>query len=105
MKHASARICLGLVTAAAALAATLGATAADANFAAYRTHVNAICRSYTPRFKRLEADMAKAKRAGNLHRYAYDFGTISWHALNARRLHLGRLKRQVPRRATNIAVT
>ena len=76
MKHASARICLGLVTAAAALAATLGATAADANFAAYRTHVNAICRSYTPTFKRLEADMAKTKRAGNLQRYAYDFGTI-----------------------------
>ena len=50
MKHASARICLGLVTAAAALAATVGATAADANFAAYRTHVNAIWRSYTPRF-------------------------------------------------------
>ncbi len=76
MKPASARICLGLVIAAAAPVATLGATAADANFAAYRVHVNGICRSYTPKFKRLEADMAKAKRAGNLHRYAYDFGTI-----------------------------
>jgi hypothetical protein len=76
MKSASARICLGLVIAVTALVAALGAPAAEANFAAYRAHVNGICRSYTPRFKNLEADMAKAKRAGDLHRYAYDFGTI-----------------------------
>jgi hypothetical protein len=74
MKCARARICLGLISVALVTAA--GAEAADANFAAYRTHVNGICRSYTSRFKGLEADMAKAQRAGNSHRYAYDFGTI-----------------------------
>ena len=74
MNVARSRICLGL--ASVALVAATGAAAADANFTAYRAHVNGICRSYTPKFKSLEADMAKAQRAGNTHRYAYDFGTI-----------------------------
>jgi hypothetical protein len=64
---------LALVT---ALAAAAAATAAASNFAAYRAQVNGICRSYTPKFKKLEADMASAKRAGDVHRYAYDFGKI-----------------------------
>jgi hypothetical protein len=74
MKCARVRICLGVFS--VALVAAAGAEAADANFAAYRTHVNGICRSYTPKFKSLERDMAKAQRTGNSHRYAYDFGTI-----------------------------
>src|SRR5437660_8661674 len=74
MKPARARICLGLIS--VALVAAAGAAAADVNFAASKVHVNGICRSYTPKFKRLEADLAQAQRAGNTHRYAYDFGTI-----------------------------
>ena len=74
MKPARARICLGLIS--VALVAAAGAAAADVNFAAYKAHVNGICRSYTPKFKRLEADLAQAQRAGNSHRYTYDFGTI-----------------------------
>src|SRR5438876_9452263 len=74
MKQACARICLGLIS--VGLVAAAGAAAADANFAAYQAHVNGICRSYTPKFKRVEADLAKAQRAGNSHRYAYDFGVI-----------------------------
>lgn len=60
----------------AAAIATGTAAAADANFAAYRAHVNGICRSYTPKLKRLEADMTKAKRAGDPQRLASDFGAI-----------------------------
>ena len=74
MKATRARICLGLIS--ASLVGATGAAAADANFSAYRAHVNGICRSYTPKFKSLEADMAKAQHAGNAHRYAYDFGAI-----------------------------
>jgi NaMN:DMB phosphoribosyltransferase len=65
-----------LLAGVAALVAAVGAAAAAANFAAYRAQVNGICRSYTPKFKRLEADMVRAKRAGDARRYAYDFGTI-----------------------------
>lgn len=74
MEPARTRICLGVLS--AALVAATAATAADANFTAYRAHVNGICRSFTPKFKSLEADMSKARRAGNSRRYAYDFGTI-----------------------------
>jgi hypothetical protein len=35
--------------------------------------VNKICRSYTPRLQRLDADVAKAVRAGNGNRAATDF--------------------------------
>lgn len=61
------------VTAAALVAAT-AAVAAGSNAAAYRAQVNAICRSYTPLFRRLESEMATAKRAGDNRRYAYDVG-------------------------------
>ena len=66
-------IVLTLVT---ALVAAASATAAASTFAAYRAQVNGICRSYTPKFKKLAADMTSAKRAGDVQRYAYDFGTI-----------------------------
>jgi len=75
MSPVRARICV-VSAIAVTLVAAAGAAAADANFSAYRAHVNGICRSYTPRFKSLEADMAKAQRAGNSHRFAEDFGTI-----------------------------
>jgi hypothetical protein len=65
-----------VLTAVTALVVVASAAAAAATFAQYRAQVNGICRSYTPKFKKLEADMADAKRAGDVHRYAYDFGTI-----------------------------
>jgi hypothetical protein len=71
----STRVTLCLALAAAAVAAG-SAVAGDANFSAYRAHVNGICRSYTPKLKRLETDMASAKRTGDQHRLAYDFGAI-----------------------------
>jgi hypothetical protein len=52
------------------------ASGAQANAASYRAQVNALCRSYTPRFKQLEADMAAAKRAGDNARYGYDAGVV-----------------------------
>lgn len=61
---------------AAAFAAAVTATAAGSNAVAYRAQVNAICRSYTPRFHQLESDMTKAKSAGDVHRYAYDLGVV-----------------------------
>jgi hypothetical protein len=61
----------------AAVAVGLGTagpgTAGGTSFAQYRQHVNRICRSYTPRLKRLDADVARAVRAGNANRAAADF--------------------------------
>jgi hypothetical protein len=61
------------VTAAAASSA---ATAAATNVAQYRAKVNALCRSYTPKLKKVEADMSAAQRAGNAQRAAYDVGVL-----------------------------
>lgn len=61
---------------AVALAAATAALAGGSNAAAYRAQVNAICRSYTPAFTRLESDLGAAKRAGDMHRYAYDVGAM-----------------------------
>ena len=66
---------IGALLAIAALTA-LGATAAATGFSAYRSQVNAICRAFTPKLKRLESDMEAAQRKGDKHRYAYDFGAI-----------------------------
>lgn len=52
------------------------ASGAQTNAASYRAQVNALCRSYTPMFKQLEADMAAAKRAGDNNRYGYDAGVV-----------------------------
>jgi hypothetical protein len=46
------------------------------NAAAYRVQVNALCRFYTPKFKGVERDMARADKAGDVHRYAYDVGLL-----------------------------
>ena len=48
----------GLVLAAAAAAATPGP-------AAYRSQLNALCRSYTPALKKANADLVKAEKAKN----------------------------------------
>ncbi len=61
---------------AVAVVAATAALAGSSNAAAYRAQVNAICRSFTPTFTRLENDMAAAKRAGDTHRYAYDVGAL-----------------------------
>ena len=63
-----------VVTLSAALATK--ASALPANAAQYRAHVNAICRSYTPRLKRVEAAASSARAAGDAHRYAYDIGVL-----------------------------
>src|SRR5690242_18404499 len=52
------------------------AVAATANFAQYRTKVNAVCRSYTPRIKRLEATMTAAQKAGNNRKVAEELGVL-----------------------------
>src|ERR1700757_3564963 len=65
-----------VLVSAAPLVVAAAATASASNFTAYRAQVNGICRSYTPKFKKLEADMAPAKRTGDVHRYAYVFGKI-----------------------------
>jgi hypothetical protein len=52
------------------------AVAATANFAQYRTKVNALCRSYTPRIKRVEATMTAAQRAGNNRKVAEELGVL-----------------------------
>jgi hypothetical protein len=52
------------------------AVAATANFAQYRTKVNALCRTYTPRIKRVEATMTAAQKAGNNQKVAYELGVL-----------------------------
>jgi hypothetical protein len=59
----------------AALAAT-SAIGARTNFAQYRTKVNALCRSYTPRIKRIEATMTAAQKAGNNQKVAEELGVL-----------------------------
>jgi hypothetical protein len=71
------RMGLLLACVLAAVAVGLGTagpgSAGGATFAQYRQQVNKLCRSYTPRLKRLDADGARAVRAGNANRAAADF--------------------------------
>jgi hypothetical protein len=48
----------------------------SANAVAYRNHVNAICRSYTPGIRAAEAEMQTAQAAGEVHGYAYAVGVL-----------------------------
>jgi hypothetical protein len=61
----------------AAVAAGLGTpgpgSAGSTSFSQYRQQVNGICRSYTPRLKRIDGDIARAVRARNAARVASDF--------------------------------
>jgi hypothetical protein len=72
------RLLMGILALSIAVSVALvGAetsSATGSNAAGYRAQVNAICRSYTPKFRQLLSDMASAKRAGDNHRYAYDIG-------------------------------
>ena len=68
----AAGVCIATLSAAMSTAAS----ARPENAALYRAHVNAICRSYTPRLKRVEAAASSARAAGDAHRYAYDIGVL-----------------------------
>jgi hypothetical protein len=55
----------------------LGASDASASpgaAAAYRTRVNSICRTYTPKMKKVQADALRARRAGDTRRLAFAIG-------------------------------
>jgi hypothetical protein len=66
----------------AAVVALLCATAASAATPAqYRAHVNAICRTYTPKFKRLEAAMTAAQKANQPKAYGVALGELLVYAL------------------------
>jgi hypothetical protein len=65
---------------AAGIAASAAATSAAApafSAAQYRSQVNALCRSYTPKLKQVEVDMAHARSSGDSQRYAYDIGVLA----------------------------
>jgi len=62
-------VCLG----AGALGVATG-LASSGQAAAYRNHVNSLCRSYTPTLKKIQADATAAKKAGNHRRISYDLG-------------------------------
>src|SRR5436305_1287255 len=67
-------IALALITLSASIAAS--AATAGTPTTTYKAHVNAICRSYTPRLKAAAADMNRANAAGDKHRLAYDLGVL-----------------------------
>lgn len=52
------------------------AIAAPSNLTQYRSQVNALCRSYTPRMKRAEAAMLAAQKAGDAHKVAFQLGVL-----------------------------
>jgi len=62
-------VCLG----AGALGVADG-LASPGQAAAYRNHVNSLCRSYTPTLKKIEADALAAKKSRNHRRISYDLG-------------------------------
>lgn len=68
------------IVTALAVAATLQVGAADAAAAAtpaaYRTQLNRICRSYTPRFHALDRDLKAAVKAKDGVRYGRDLGQV-----------------------------
>ncbi|HEV7132446.1 MAG TPA: hypothetical protein VGN27_01790 [Gaiellaceae bacterium] len=65
----------------AAASTATGAHARPMDAAAYRSQVNALCRSYTPRMKRVETTMTAARAAGDVHRFGYDLGVLMGLAL------------------------
>ena len=64
------------VVAVACLVPAAGAAAATPSPAAYRAQVNALCRSYTPRLKKAEADLDKAQKANDGRTWGIALGTI-----------------------------
>jgi hypothetical protein len=65
---------LTLFTALIALLVATAATAATP--LQYRAKLNGICRTYTPTFKKLEATMAKSKKANNPQAYGIALGKL-----------------------------
>jgi hypothetical protein len=65
---------IGIVCFVAAALSVGDGFASSGGAAAYRNEVNSICRSYTPRLKKVEADAIAAKKAGDRHQIAYDLG-------------------------------
>lgn len=65
-----------VVLVAAVFVSSCGSAAAGSavSTSAYQVRLNGICRAFTPTLKRLEADAAAAKRAGDPHRIAFDLG-------------------------------
>lgn len=63
-----------LLCSAVALLAAGAATAATP--AQYRTHLNGICRSYTPKLKQLESAMAQAQKAKDAQSYGVALGQL-----------------------------
>lgn len=66
---------LGTTFAVVAVAAAC-AMAATSNLTQYRSQVNALCRSYTPRIQRAESAMFAAQKAGDAHKAAYQLGVV-----------------------------
>lgn len=62
--------------AAAAVALLALGTSVASGATTYQSHVNAICRSYTPRLTAAAAQMQKARAAGDLHTSAYYLGVV-----------------------------
>lgn len=65
-------LALAVLAALCAAAAASAATPA----AVYKTKVNGICSSYTPKFKKLEAAMAAAQKAQDMTAYGVAFGKL-----------------------------
>jgi len=62
------------VAAVFALGCGSAAAGSATSASAYQVRLNGICRTFTPTLKKLEADAAAAKRAGNADRISYDLG-------------------------------
>lgn len=77
MEIASSRaVAVGVCVLALAAATSGVAHAGPLNGSAYRAHVNALCRSYTPRMQVEAAGMTAARAAGDLHRFGYHLGVL-----------------------------
>lgn len=64
------------VVAVAGLVLAAGATAATPSPTAYRAHLNALCRGYTPGLKKAEANLTKAQKANDAHGLGVAIGQI-----------------------------
>src|SRR5436309_1544793 len=62
------------VSALVAASCSFAATAHAMSAPAYRLRLNGICRSYTPKLRKVEADAAAAKQAGDVHQIFFDLG-------------------------------
>jgi len=65
-----------LVIALAALGLAAGAAAATPTPAAYRAHLNALCRTYTPSMKRAKTDLVSAQKANDAHGVGVALGRL-----------------------------